>query len=152
MSAVDRVFASVTRLGLDTPIFIYLIERHPKYLILARTIFDRIDAGVGGGYSSVIIIVAVLTQPKKRNELALERDYNDILIGSEQITLLDVDAAIANTAADLRARHNLRTPDAIQIATALAAGCEAILTNDRRLRRVNDIRVIVLDELTLAAA
>jgi predicted nucleic acid-binding protein len=39
-------------------------------------------------------------------------------------------------AASLRARYGLRTPDALQISVALAAGCSAFLTNDARLQRV----------------
>ncbi|HEX8180785.1 MAG TPA: hypothetical protein VF525_14645 [Pyrinomonadaceae bacterium] len=40
--------------------------------------------------------------------------------------------------------HN---PDALQIATALQAGCEAFLTNDAARQRVTDLRVLVLDQL-----
>jgi predicted nucleic acid-binding protein len=39
--------------------------------------------------------------------------------------------------------------DALQIAVALEAGCEAFLTNDRTLKRVTELRVLVLDELEL---
>lgn len=43
----------------------------------------------------------------------------------------------------------LRTPDALQIAAALVAGCEAFLTNDAGLKRVTELRVLVLDELEM---
>jgi predicted nucleic acid-binding protein len=49
----------------------------------------------------------------------------------------------------ISARYSLRTPDALQVATALAAGCAALLTNDVRLQRVTELRVLVLDELEL---
>jgi hypothetical protein len=38
-------------------------------------------------------------------------------------------------------------PDALQIATALAAGCEIFVTNDRALRRATELRVVTLDDL-----
>jgi predicted nucleic acid-binding protein len=41
----------------------------------------------------------------------------------------------------------LRLPDALQIAVALEAGCEAFLTNDLTLKRVVELRVLVLDDL-----
>ncbi len=39
------------------------------------------------------------------------------------------------------------TPDAIQMAAALVYGCEAFRTNDRDLRRVDELRVLLLDDL-----
>ncbi len=38
-------------------------------------------------------------------------------------------------------------PDALQVAVALEAGCEAFLTNDAALKRVTALRILVLDEL-----
>jgi predicted nucleic acid-binding protein len=63
--------------------------------------------------------------------------------------LVAVDTTIAERAADLRARWRIRTPDALQIATALDAGCQAFLTNDHALRRVTDLQILVLDDLEL---
>ncbi len=60
-----------------------------------------------------------------------------------------ISVAAAERAAALRARYHLRLPDALQIAVALEAGCEAFLTNDRALKRVAELRVLVLDELEL---
>ena len=55
---------------------------------------------------------------------------------------------VAYLAADLRARYNLRTPDAIQIATAILTGCDAFLTNDDGLRRVSaEMPVIIMHEI-----
>ncbi len=68
---------------------------------------------------------------------------------SPNFYMLPVNVAIAESAADLRARYNLRAPDAIQIAAALSAGCEAFLTNDAALKRVTELQVLILDELEL---
>jgi predicted nucleic acid-binding protein len=46
-------------------------------------------------------------------------------------------------AAGLRARHGLRTPDAIQIATALRHKAETFITNDERLASVKEIKVTI---------
>jgi uncharacterized protein len=40
---------------------------------------------------------------------------------------------VFRAAASLRARHGLRTPDAVHVAAAQLGGCSAIWTNDRRL-------------------
>ena len=48
---------------------------------------------------------------------------------------------------ELRARHNLRTPDAIQIATAIRSGASWFLTNDAELANLSEIPVLVLKQL-----
>ena len=50
-------------------------------------------------------------------------------------------------AAELRVRHNLTLPDALQIAIALNTGCDAFLTNDNALQRVTELRVLVVDQM-----
>jgi len=60
-----------------------------------------------------------------------------------------ISAGVAESAADLRARYNLRTPDALHVATAIDAGCDAFLTNDTGIKRVQEIAVLVLDDLEL---
>jgi predicted nucleic acid-binding protein len=60
---------------------------------------------------------------------------------------LPVSVEIAEVAAQLRAAQNLRTPDAIQIATALREGATFFLTNDARLAAVQNLEVLVLGAL-----
>jgi predicted nucleic acid-binding protein len=54
---------------------------------------------------------------------------------------------MADIAAEMRASYGFRTPDALQLACGIAAGCDAFLTNDHTLRRVTEIPVLVLDDL-----
>jgi predicted nucleic acid-binding protein len=146
---LDDALRGVARLGFDTSPFIYLVEQHPRYILVVREIFSRLDAGEFVGVSSVITLVEVLTQPKKAGAVLIEREYNALLLNSQHLSIDVVTHAIADRAADLRARYNLRTPDALQLATALEAGCDAFLTNDLALRRVTDLRVLALSALAL---
>ncbi|MEP7336274.1 MAG: PIN domain-containing protein [Acidobacteriota bacterium] len=79
----------------------------------------------------------------------MQQEYRELLLRGLNFTTLAVSAAIAERAAELRARYRLRTPDALQIATALEADCEAFLSNDTGLRRVTELRVLLLDDLEL---
>lgn len=54
---------------------------------------------------------------------------------------------VAEEAARLRARHNLRTPDAIQLATAIRSGASSFLTNDRHLPKLAPLNLLLLDQL-----
>jgi predicted nucleic acid-binding protein len=146
---LDQAFTGITALGFDTAPLIYLVERHPAYVDIVREIIRRVDTGVMAGYSSVVTLTEVLTLPKRLGNTAMEQAYRDVLLHSRHFTLMHIDTAIAEQAAALRAHYTLRTPDALQIATVLHAGCQGFLTNDTALKRVTSLRVIVLDELEL---
>ena len=96
--------------------------------------------------SSVITLTEVLTYPLKLGNTRLEREYRDILLHSGGFRLLTITAQIAESAAALRARYNLRTPDALHVAAGIDARCDAFLTNDTGIKRVTEIAVLVLDE------
>ena len=147
LTKLDDALTAVTKLGFDTAPFIYFMERHPAYVDLLRAIFSRVDAGTLAGYSSVITLTEVLTKPKQAGDTTIEHEYRRRLLRGRNFTLLPIDPAIAERASDLRARYRLRTPDALQVAAALGSGCQALVTNDIALRRVTELRVLVLDEL-----
>jgi len=146
---LDDALAGVTRLGFDTSPIIYFVERNSKYLDLVREVIRRVDRGDFEGRSSVVTLTEVLTKPKQSGNAAIEAQYSSLLLNSRNFALLPISVEVAEIAADLRARYNMRTPDALQIGAALSVSCEAFLTNDAALRRVNDLRILVLDQLEL---
>lgn len=149
MTTISDALAKVEKLFVDTPPLIYYVEKHPNYEARSRAIFERIDTGDISGFSSVIALTEVLTVPLRAGDTVIEKMCHDILLRSRNFTLLMIDTPIAEQAAQLRARYNLRTADALQVAAGLAAGCQAFLTNDAKLARVMELRVLLLDDLEL---
>ena len=149
MINLDGVLTGVTRLGLDTAPIIYFVEAHAQYDLLITEVFRRIADGNLTGVTSVVTLTEVLVQPFRQGQERLQNAYYELLIGSANFETLSVNAVIAEHAARIRARHNLRTPDALQMATVLNAGCQAFLTNDASLKRVTELRVLILNELAL---
>jgi predicted nucleic acid-binding protein len=141
------VMPTLSSLCIETAPFIYLVEKHPKYVGRMRSIIQYIDDGAVMGFSSTVTLTEVLTQPLKMGNSRLVSMYRDILVQSRNFTLVPINVDIAEHAADLRARYNLKTPDALQVAVALHAGCDAFLSNDFGLKRVTEVRVLILDEL-----
>jgi predicted nucleic acid-binding protein len=76
----------------------------------------------------------------------LAEEYRNILLQSPALTTIPLDEGVAEEAAGLRARHHLRTPDAIQLATAIRSGASWYLTNDA-LGKLPEISVLVLKQL-----
>lgn len=140
-----EALSGVRRLGVDTAPLIYFIEEHPRYGPIVSPVFQLITDGQLTGVTTVVTLVEVLTLPLQRGDQRLADAYKVVLGSSDNLAMVSIDAAIAERAAALRARHGLRTPDALQIAAALNTGCEAFLTNDARLSKVSELRVLVLD-------
>ena len=147
MTLADAL-SGITLLGMDTSPFIYYVEDRAPYADQCEHVLERITAGEVTAYTSVLTLTEALVHPLRNADAALETDYATLLLETEGIVSLPLDATTARNAADLRARYRLRTPDAIQVATAMGVGCEAFLTNDGGLRRVTELRVIVLDDLS----
>lgn len=139
----------VTRLGIDTPPLIYLFESHPRYDSLVIEIFRQIDERLFEGITSVVSLGEVLVQPLRDSNMTLRHQYRELLFDRPGLRTVTIGPAAAERAADLRARYGFRLPDALQLAVAIEERCEAFLTNDRRLARVTELRVLVLDDLEL---
>src|SRR5947209_2709275 len=144
---VPDAIRSVTRLFLDTSPVIYYVERHPRYVAVVDDIFNRIDAGTLPAVTSPVTLVECLVVPCRLGQASVQKDFTDLIVNGQGITFVPVESVIACRAAELRASYNLALADACQIATALAAGCDAFLTNDLGLKRVQEITILVLDEL-----
>ena len=107
--------------GVDTAPFIYFIEEHPVYLESMLTFFKAVEQGKIAAVTSTVTILEVLVQPFRHHDEDLAAEYRDILFYS-QLETYDITPSIAELSAQLRSQYTLRTPDAIQIATAIHAG------------------------------
>jgi predicted nucleic acid-binding protein len=146
LSRLLDALADVTRLGLDTAPLIYLVEAHPIYGAMMLDVMKSVEQSSLFCVTSTLTLLELLTKPIQQGDLALQREYSDLLVEAEGLELVDVTPVIAKEAARLRAQHRLKTPDALQIASAIVSDCQAFLTNDHIFRRVNEITVLILDD------
>ena len=146
---IGVALAPLKRLYVEAAPLIYYVEEHPIYIARMDAIIASVENAPIEMVSSVIILTEVLTHPLRLGQIKLVQDYQDILLQSGRFRLQPVTALIAESAANLRARYNLRTPDALHIATALESGCDAFLTNDLTIRRITELTVVILDDLEL---
>lgn len=130
--------------GLDTVIFIYFIEEHPQFLPLVEPVFTAIDAASLEGVTSGLTLLETLVAPYRAGNVSLAERYEALLSRSRGIRMVELDRPLLRAAAQLRARLRVKTPDALQLAAALAGGCRVYLTNDRELPAVPGLRILQL--------
>ncbi len=132
--------------GLDTAPLIYFIEENPDYIEAVRLFFEAMDRSDFLVVTSTVTLLEVLVHPLRNNNRELAAEYRDILLNSKLMTL-EISNAIAEQAARLRASHNIRTPDALQLSAALNAGATHFFTNDIRLPKIPSIQIFSIDTL-----
>jgi predicted nucleic acid-binding protein len=133
--------------GLDTTPLIYFIEENPAYLSMVLPFFEAMDRGEFTVVTSIVTLLEVLVHPFRHGNVQLAQRYRDILLNARGLATVSLSQDIAEEAARLRARYNLRTPDAIQMATATHNGASFFLTNDARLPSLPNLQVLVADDL-----
>ncbi len=89
----------------------------------------------------------MLVKPLKEGSTAIAEQYRNILTSAKGITITDTSADIAVAAARLRADYSFKTPDSIQLATAIESNADFFLTNDSQLKRFTDIPVLCLSDI-----
>ena len=64
---------------------------------------------------------------------------------TNDLKIIDLDAQVVDIATGLRAKYNVRTPDALQVASALAISDTVLfITGDIKLKRIQDLDVLCL--------
>lgn len=132
--------------ALDTSVFVYFIEEHPRYLPLVDPLFEAIAKGEIEAVTSSLTLLEVLVVPFRFANATLIHQYEVLLTKSRGLRLVDLDRDFLRSVAQLRAATRARTPDAIQLAAAMASGCPVFLTNDNRLPKVPGLRILQLDD------
>lgn len=146
---LSEALTGVRLLGVETAPFIYFAECRSGHVDKMRAIFRHVADGEITVVTSTITLTEALAKPLREGANDLAAAYRAMLKETPGILLHPVDSVTADRAAELRARYNLKTPDALHVATAVEAGCDAFLTNDLDLRRIVEIRVLILDDLEL---
>ena len=123
MGWVDDLKGAVV--GLDTAPLIYYIEVNPACIAILDPFFDALDAAELTVVTSFITLLEVLVQPLQRGDVNLADRYRNVLLRSAGLASLPMTQDVVEEAARLRAVHNMRTADAIQMATAIKAGAPA---------------------------
>ena len=132
------------KIFLDTSPLINYIEGNNAYVFKLNELFE-----VKNGcrfVTSVITLAEVLVMPLRKGMTGLAKQYENILTQASNVDIYEINIHIAKETAQLRAKYKIKTPDAIQLATAQYCSVDYFLTNDLKLTSVNT-NIITLDYL-----
>lgn len=126
------------RLLVDSAPIIYYLEDHPEFSARYENIFAGAEAGDYELAITTISLVEVLTGPLRQGNKALAETYQEALTSPPSWRVVNLTPAIAHRVAQIRGETRLRTPDAIQLASALEISCIGLVTQDRDFRGLSE--------------
>src|ERR1700685_2413622 len=135
------------RILLDTCVWIYHFEQNPAFADAAGNFIEHLEAGRFRGIASELTLLEIIVKPLQLGRQDAADDYETLLSYFPNLDLIPISRAILLDAAGLRARHRLRTPDAIQLATAFSSGATVAITNDEAWAHIAGIETLLLSDL-----
>ncbi len=126
---------------LDSCVVIYAVEDDgARGDEVRRRLVESVDAVVA---ISPLVTLECLVGPLREENLVLRDHYVRAL---QQFRVLPLEPEHYVRAAELRARHGIRTPDALHLAAAQMHGCDQLWTNDNRMAAAaGGLDVVVMD-------
>lgn len=143
---VRRIAEKHKVVGLDTAPFIYYIEDVAPYADLLEPVFGLLESHSLSAVTSTVTLAEILTKPFSNKNFSLADEIKFTLNSFSALTIVPIDAKLAEAAALIRARYTIRLPDALQIAAAVQREATLFLTNDKRTKKVNGVEVLVLSD------
>jgi predicted nucleic acid-binding protein len=135
------------RMALDTSVFIYQLETNPQYIAFTDHIFATLERRGSKAVTSTITMTELLVQPYREFNEQRVNEFYALLSTYPNLDWIPPNLEIADLAARIRAFLRLRTPDALQAATAVYTRATGLITNDAAFQRVEGIETLVLDQL-----
>lgn len=126
---------------LDTNIVIYTVEHNPDFGPKARTRLATARAAGDTLMISDLTRMECLVGPLKSGDAAMGSDFSTFF-GVTKVAAIT--AAVCDRAARIRAAHNFKPMDALQLAVSVEHGAGIFLTADARLGSFTDLTVEVL--------
>ena len=137
---------SIKLVGLDAMIFIYHFDQRKPYYPLTLKFFELLEKRKLKAITSIMSPIEVLSHPPLEKEPKKLEAFREFFAKEVGLEICDVNSEIGESAAALRRKHRLRTPDAIQLSTAMESQAEIFITNDDRFRKITHFPILLLKD------
>lgn len=148
MGKIKEMIADQQIIALDTNCFIYMLQADPWAMLLKEELFHPLENGEFQAVTSTLTLLELLAKPKALGLEEVCDQYITTLKSFPNLKLIDFTVELAVLGAEIRAKYRIRTPDAIQLATALASGATLFFTNDLSLPdAIATLKIVFLKDL-----
>ena len=139
-------------LAIDSMVFIYHLESYQNYTKKTTRLFKAVHQGKLRAVTSVVSLIEVLSTPKLETSPQKVGLFSRFFYETPNLSTVDVTREISEQSAKLRRKYTkLRTPDSIQISTALNYKADFFVTNDLNLKKIKipRLKIISVSDLSV---
>lgn len=134
------------KICIDTNIFAYFIERNKDFFKTVEKEFKKIRAQKNDLCLTFLSQSELLVRPLAINDEGLI-DFYAQLKDRFPISIIFPTENTPTITAQLRVKYQLKIPDSLNLATAITSNCHTFITNDGGLKKVSEIKILLLKEL-----
>lgn len=142
---LDLNIPSLKKIYLDTNLYIYFFEANPQYADHVEELLSYISDQNATIISSTLLLTELLVSPYKSKNQQLINTYQDLDQILVNLQFISMNKKISQKAAQLRAKYDIRTPDAVHLATALNQQADLFVTADQQFKKIKELTVLLLD-------
>lgn len=139
-------FSADQLIFVDANVVIYAVEQIEPFATLLAPLWEAVSEGVIELAGSELLWLETMVKPVKENLTEVQETFRAFLT-TPDLVLHAITPSVLETAAKVRADFGIKTPDAIHLANAIRANADLFITNDRKLKRVTALNVLVLNDL-----
>jgi predicted nucleic acid-binding protein len=125
----------MSKIFFDTNVFIYLFEDYEPYSSIVDAVWRRMIQRGDKLVTSAMTLGELLVKPSQLGQASVVEQYDHAIRTRAQV--ISFDPQVAWRYATLRATHNIRNADAIQLACAAHFGVDLFITNDKQLHKLD---------------
>ena len=116
------------------------------YADLLDPVFTLLENHALRAVTSTVTFAEILTKTFADKNFPLADEIKFTLKSFSSLSVASIDEKLAEAAALIRARYSIGLPDALQLAAAIQGEASLFLTNDKRVKKVDAVQVLVLPE------
>jgi predicted nucleic acid-binding protein len=137
---------ALSRVYVDTNIFVYFIEGSEQFFPVAKKLFEHIDAVGAQIVTSEITVAECVYKPSMKQDRKLISIYEELFEKSGTIELFPLDGLLTKQAAFHGSQLGLKLIDAIHYESALQARCDVFVSADKRFKSGPHMRILQFSE------
>lgn len=131
----------------DTNPLIYILDYLSPFHAKTNSFFEKCIINDSEFYTSTITDAEFIVKPLMEHQFDKISMYHDFLNNFGFLKCF-INEPIASRSAQIRVKYNgIKLADSLQLAAAIESECNIFLTNDKQLRQIEEIKVLLVDDL-----